>query len=246
MSASVKEGTIDVFFLGQAGFILKTPADELIAIDPYLSDCCERYFGFKRLMPYILGADEVVFDYLVATHAHYDHFDPDSVPILLGNGKTKFIGAKDTEAECRRLGIHNHLTFLSVGDEVTLGSSKLTAIRCDHGAGTPFAIGLLFEISGKKIYIMGDTSYRPDWLDDQQLHGVDLLILPINGAFGNLNASEAVNVIKVLKPKLAVPCHYWNFVQHLGDPYAFITEMEKRCPKIPYLLMRQGEMTILK
>lgn len=246
MSASVKDGTVGVFFLGQAGFVLKTPENELIAIDPYLSDCCERYFGFKRLMPHILGADEVVFDYLVATHAHYDHFDPDSVPTLLGNGKTRFFGAKDTEEECRRLGIRDRLTFLSVGDEAALGSAKLTAVRCDHGPKTPFAIGLLLEIAGKKIYIMGDTAYRPDWLDDERLHGVDLLILPINGAFGNLNATEAVSVIEVLKPKLAVPCHYWNFAQHYGDPYAFLTEMESRCPEIPYLLMRQGEMTVLK
>lgn len=246
MSASVKEGTVGIFFLGQAGFVLKTPAGELIAVDPYLSDCCERYFGFKRLMPHILGADEVVFDYLVATHAHYDHFDPDSVPVLLGNGQTKFVGAKDTAAECERLGIRNHLTFLSAGDKLSLGSVKLTAVHCDHGADTPFAIGLLFEIAGKRIYIMGDTAYRPDWLDDPRLHGVDLLILPINGAFGNLNATEAVSVIGILKPKLAVPCHYWNFAQHFGDPYVFMNEMETRCPEIPYLLMRQGEMTVLK
>lgn len=246
MSAPVSEGAVNVFFLGQAGFVLKTQDGKLIAIDPYLSDCCERYFGFKRLMPHLLGADEVIFDYLVATHAHYDHFDPDSVPTLLGNGKTKFIGAKDTAAECERLGIHDNLTFLSVGDAVDLDSAKLTAVRCDHGADTPFAIGLLFEIAGKRIYIMGDTAYRPDWLDDPKLHSVDLLILPINGAFGNLNASEAVSVIKELKPKLAVPCHYWNFARHYGDPYAFITEMEAKCPEIPYLLMRQGEMTVLK
>ena len=246
MSATVQEGTVGVFFLGQAGFVFKTPAGELIAVDPYLSDCCERYFGFKRLMAHILGADEVVFDYLIATHAHYDHFDPDSVPTLLGNGKTQFIGAKDTAAECERLGIRNNLTFLSVGDEIALNRVKLTAVRCDHGADTPFAIGLLLEIEGKKIYIMGDTAYRPDWLDDGRLHGVDLLILPINGAFGNLNAAEAVSVIEIVKPKLAVPCHYWNFAQHYGDPYRFITEMEARCPKTPYLLMRQGEMTVLE
>ena len=55
-----------------------------------------------------------------------------------------------------------------------------------------------------------------------------------------------MSVIKALKPKLAVPCHYWNFAQHYGDPYAFITGMEANCPEIPYLLMRQGEMTVLK
>ncbi|MBR7097973.1 MAG: MBL fold metallo-hydrolase, partial [Clostridia bacterium] len=118
-------------------------------------------------------------------------------------------------------------------------------IRCDHGADTPHAIGLLFEIAGKRIYMMGDTAYRPDWLDDESIKGVDLLILPINGAFGNLNSSEAAHVVKALAPKLAVPCHYWNFAQHFGSPYDFMTEMEALCPEIPYLLMRQGELKVL-
>ena len=244
-TARVPAGSVGVFFLGQAGFVLKTPSGTLIAVDPYLSDCCERYFGFKRLMPHILGADEVIFDYLVASHAHFDHFDPDSVPTLLGNGKTCFIGAKDTEAECTRLGIHDRTTFLSVGDSVSLGDARLTAIRCDHGPDTPDAIGLLFEAEGKRIYMMGDTAYRPDWLDDEAIKGVDMLILPINGAFGNLNAAEAARVSAALSPKTAVPCHFWNFAEHYGSPYDFMTEMKSVCPEIPYMLMRQGEGVII-
>ena len=246
MGTPIGEGAVGVFFLGQAGFVIKTHEGELIAVDPYLSDCCERYFGFKRLMPHILGADELVFDYLVASHAHFDHFDPDSVPTLLGNGKTQFVGAKDTAAECERLGIKDNLTFLSVGDTAQLGSVKLTAVRCDHGADTPHAIGLLFEVADKRIYMMGDTAYRPDWLSDESIRSVDLLILPINGAFGNLNAAEAAQVIKALEPKLAVPCHYWNFAQHFGSPYDFMCEMEASCPNASYLLMRQGELKVLE
>ena len=244
-TARVPAGNAGVFFLGQAGFVLKTPGGSLIAVDPYLSDCCERYFGFKRLMPHILGADEVIFDYIVASHAHFDHFDPDSVPTLLGNGKTQFIGAKDTEAECKRLGIHERLTFISAGDTVEMGDAALTAVRCDHGADTPDAVGLLFEIEGKRIYMMGDTAYRPDWLDDENIKGVDLLILPINGAFGNLNSEEAAKVVAALAPKMAVPCHYWNFAEHYGSPYEFMENMKKYCPDTPYTLMRQGEGVII-
>lgn len=242
-STAVKNGEVAVFFLGQAGFVLKTASGKLIATDLYLSDCCERYFGFKRLMPHIISADEIIFDYVVASHAHYDHFDPDSIPVLLGNGKTKFIGAIDTKEECERLGIKDNLTFVAVGDKVELeDGATLTAVRCDHGKDTPHAVGLLFEIDGKKIYMMGDTSYRPEWLDDESIKGVDLLILPINGAFGNLNSAEAAKVAGTLNPKLAVPCHYWNFAEHYGSPYEFMSEMKDNCPDVPYTLMRQGEM----
>ena len=242
LHTAIPQGEIGVFFLGQAGFILKTPKGELIAVDPYLSDCCNRYFGFKRLMPYILSPEELTFDYLVASHAHYDHFDPDSVPALMANGKTQFIGALDTEEECVKLGIKERVSFIGVGDKVALGSVTLTAIRCDHGADTPHAIGLLFEIEGKKIYMMGDTAYRPDWLLDSQIQGVDLLILPINGAFGNLNEKQAAQVVSILKPKLAVPCHFWNFAQHFGSPSLFMEEMQNICPDAKYVLLRQGEL----
>ena len=245
LTTTIGEGQVGVFFLGQAGFVLKTAGGKLIAIDPYLSDCCERYFGFKRLMPHILSADTLTFDYVVASHAHYDHFDPDSVPVLLGNGKTEFVGAYDTQEECRRLGIQKRLTFLAVGHEKEMGDAVLKAIRCDHGPDTPHAIGLLFEISGKKIYMMGDTAYRPDWLSDKEIQGVDLLILPINGAYGNLDAQQAAQVVSALKPRLAVPCHYWNFAEHFGSPSDFMADMKALCPEIPYVLMRQGEGMIL-
>ncbi len=241
LNTAIPQGEIGVFFLGQAGFILKTPKGELIAVDPYLSDCCNRYFGFKRLMPYILSPEDLVFDYLVASHAHYDHFDPDSVPGLMANGKTQFIGALDTAVECEKLGIKERVSFISVGDKVSLGSVTLTAIRCDHGEDTPHAVGLLFEIEDKKIYMMGDTAYRPEWLLEPQIQGVDLLILPINGAFGNLNEKQAAQVVSILKPKLAVPCHFWNFAQHFGSPSLFMEEMKNICPDAMYVLLRQGE-----
>lgn len=246
LGTSVPKGQLGVFFLGQAGFIFKLPSGATIALDPYLSDCCERYFGFKRLMAKIMSADDMVFDNLLITHAHYDHFDPDSIPTLMANGITRLYGAKDTQAECDRLNLHDRLTFMAVGDCADLNGAKVTAVRCDHGPDTPDALGFVIEAEEKKIYIMGDTAYRPDWLDDPFIQNPDLLILPINGAFGNLNEETSVKVIAALKPALSVPCHYWNFAQHFGNPGKFIENMQSNCPDQAYMLMRQGEFFLLK
>ena len=132
-SLQVPKGTVGVAFLGQAGFVFKTPENKLVAIDPYLSDCCERYFGFKRLMPYVLDAQDLIFDQLIISHAHYDHFDPDSVPILMSNGQTELIGAKDTKAECERLGIKDRVTYLSCNETALREGVKVTGVPCDHG-----------------------------------------------------------------------------------------------------------------
>ena len=44
-------GTVALFYLGQAGFFLKYADGLTIGIDPYLGDCCEAMFGFKRMIP---------------------------------------------------------------------------------------------------------------------------------------------------------------------------------------------------
>ncbi|MBE5782279.1 MAG: MBL fold metallo-hydrolase [Clostridiales bacterium] len=237
----VPAGAVGVFFLGQAGFIFKTPMGQMAAVDPYLSDCCERYFGFKRLMPHILEAGELTLDQLIISHAHYDHFDPDSVPLLMANGHTELIGAQDTRAECQRLNLEKNVTYLSIGETVIRGEISVKGMPCDHGELAPDALGLLITVGEKKIYLMGDTAYRPDLLENEEIQGVNLLILPINGAFGNLNEEQAARVIHRLQPRMAVPCHYWNFAEHGGNPGLFQEKMREIAPEIPYVLMRQGE-----
>ncbi len=245
LSFDVNKGEVGVFFLGQAGYLFKTSTGKLYAVDPYLSDCCNRHFGFKRLMPFIVGADELPLDKLIISHGHYDHFDEDSVPTLMKNGNTELIGALDVKAECEALNITKNTTFMAIGDEVIRDELKITALPCDHGELAPDALGLLIEIEGKKIYYMGDTAYRPDLLENPLLKDLDLLILPINGAFGNLDENTAVEVIKTLNPKLSVPCHFWNFIQHGSNPIKFAENMAEICPDQNYIMMRQGEGMII-
>ncbi len=240
LTKTVPAGELCVFFLGQAGFLFKTPEGKLIAVDPYLSDCCRRYFGFKRLMPRIVEPNELQLDLLLISHGHYDHFDPDSVPALLSGGAA-LVAAKDVKVECDRLGLNGDITYLACNEQAIRAGVTVTGVPCDHGELAPDALGLLLEIGGKKIYYMGDTAFRPDYLTDERLKGVDLLLLPINGAFGNLNEEQAAQVVRILNPKLAVPCHYWNFAEHGGNPGIFQQKMQEIAPQSKYILMRQGE-----
>ncbi len=242
-STEIKKGELGVFFLGQAGFLFKTDEGKLFAIDPYLSNCCERFFGFKRLMPYLFDAEELKLDHLLISHGHYDHFDPDSVPTLVRNGAT-LIGATDIAVECQKCGVSEFST-ISLGETKDCGYFSVKGVACDHGELAPDALGLLITVGNKKIYYMGDTAFRPDLLENEELHGVDLLLLPINGAFGNLNERQASQVVKTLSPALAVPCHYWNFAEHGGTPILFQQAMSEVAPEHKYILMRQGEVLVI-
>ncbi len=239
---AVPKDGVGVFWAGQAGFIIKTPEGKLIGIDLYLSNCCERYFGFKRVLPYILQPYDVEFDYIVSTHAHYDHFDVDAVPMLMSD-KTQLIAAYDVKAECEKLNINEKVTYIKVGDEVSAAGVTIKAVPCDHGADTPDAIGLLITANGYKIYIAGDTCYRGDNFANPELSGVDLFIPPINGAFGNMDSKDAAKAAGDVNAKLTVPCHFWNFCEHYGNPGEFIDEMKKSGQN--YYIMRPGEGMVL-
>jgi len=121
------------------------------------------------------------------------------------------------------------------------GSFEVTAVPCDHGADTPYAVGLLIKNAGHTAYIMGDTCLREDYLENSLFKELDLLILPINGAFGNLNEAQAAQVCGILKPKLAIPCHFGNFAEHGGNPGKYAEIMKKDFPSLSYRIMRVGE-----
>ncbi len=237
-----KEG-VKLLFTGQAGYILVSPNGAVMGIDLYLSDCVMRYDGFKRLCPKVVSASELKLDWLIATHAHYDHFDPDSVPVLLDNGKTVLLASQRCKEECEQLGVISDRTrFFSAGQTVQCDDITVHFIDCDHGKAAPDAVGVIIECGGKRLCVTGDTCLRLDRVEQYMQYGkIDVLFTPINGAFGNMDHVDAVALANALCPDLVIPYHYWMFAQHHGDPGAFEDEMKRVCPQIPYRFICPGE-----
>ena len=52
---------------------------------------------------------------------------------------------------------------------------------------------------------------------------------------------EGAKTAGIIRAGLTIPCHYWNFAEHGGDPAAFAERMKTQYPDLPYLLMRPGE-----
>ena len=101
-----------LFWMGQAGFIIKSAEGKLLGIDLYLSECVEPvegHVGYHRLMPQIVNPSELELDVVIATHFHRDHFDIDAMPQLMANGKTKLFCAYD----CQEM--WNNLELIKVG-----------------------------------------------------------------------------------------------------------------------------------
>ncbi len=232
-----------LFSVGQAGFIIKSVSGQLLAIDLYLSNCVERAEknqGFKRLLPQILDPSDISFDAIVCTHPHFDHFDIDAVPEILSKGGKLFCSL-----ECGRLidqlqldYFETNISYVKPGDIREIGDFRLIFVSCDHGEGAPDAVGVVVEVDGKRIFEAGDTCLRLDRIGE--IPGpLDALIAPINGAYGNLNEEECVELAKALQAKVTIPCHYGMFASHHGDVGRFFDLMKKT--DLDCLVMQQGE-----
>lgn len=242
-----EQGT-SIFSVGQAGFIVKSNSGQLLAIDLYLSNCVERVEnnkGYKRLLPQILYASELTIDVVICTHPHMDHFDIDAVPEMLSKG-SKLLCSVECEKLVKQLQMeyyNNRIVYVKPGDKETVGDFNITFVNCDHGAGAPDAVGVVIQVDNRIIYETGDTCLRLDRVSE--IPGpLDVLIAPINGAYGNLNEAECVVLAQNLNPEVTIPCHYGMFASHHGDVGKFYELMTET--NMPVLLMRQGECLKLR
>ena len=240
--------TTKLIYLNQAGFLLQSIAGTTIGVDLYLTDCVERFDGFKRLSPQVFRPHELDLDFVIATHWHLDHFDIDAMPILMSNRRTRLICAEDCKEHVRDLHLdEDRVTYINEGDTVQCKDITVHAVFCDHGTGAPLAVGLVIEADGYKIYIAGDTCLRLDKAEEIASYGpFDVMIAPINGAYGNLSEIQNVELCAYHRPKLSIPCHFWTFAEHHGDPGVWMDEMKKRLPGQLYRIMAPGEQIVLQ
>lgn len=239
-------GVTRLFSVGQAGFIIKSKTGRLLGIDLYLSDCVERVEGskgFKRLLPKILNPNELVFDVIIATHSHKDHFDDDSIPFFLSQSKTKLFSSEGCKKDVKKLKISSeNIVYVHPGDEYEISGFELSFIKCDHGVASPDAVGVVIRVDRKTVLFIGDTCLRLDWIDLYSIYApIDVLIAPINGMNGNTNSKECALLANMLNPKIVIPCHYGMFASHMGSPGEFYDIMTTCYPKNRFVIMCQGE-----
>lgn len=239
-------GKTHIFSTGQAGYIIKSASGQLLGIDLYLSDCVERVegnVGFKRLLPRILNPYELTFDVVIATHPHRDHFDIDSIPELMSGDKVHLFASVGCRELIRRIEMsEKNVAYVQPGDSSRIGDFHIYFINCDHGKGAADAVGVIITVDGKNIVEVGDTCLRLDRVDEYKSQGdIDVLIAPINGAYGNLNENECARLADKVEANITIPCHYGMFASHGGDPGRFYQIMTEEYPENRFLLMAQGE-----
>jgi L-ascorbate 6-phosphate lactonase len=217
-SYSVPRGSVALAWLGQAGFLLKSPGGTIVALDPYLSNSCKPLgkaagFNMDRQFPAPLQPEELLgFDALVFTHSHQDHVDPETVqPYLRAGGQGPFIAPHEASDLLLRLGAKKEsisLTWPNHTHQIGDFTFKAT-FAIPFGADDLNHVGYLVEVrGGPKIYFTGDTDYN-DILSIQMASvKPDILVTVINPAFRNLSPVEAARLAKAIQPRWVIPTHH--------------------------------------
>lgn len=171
-----------------------------------------------------VSADSVAADYVLVSHGHFDHIE-DAVAIAKRTGATVIAnfeiiswlqGQGVPEAQC-------HPQHLGGGFNYDFGRVKLTVAH--HGSGLPDGsyggnpAGFLISAKGKNIYLACDTAL----FSDMKLYGsagIDLFVAPIGDNF-TMGPDDALEAVKLVQPRLVVPCHYNTWPPIAQDAHAW-------------------------
>jgi L-ascorbate 6-phosphate lactonase len=247
----VPDNSIALWWLGQAGFIVKSPGGRIVAIDPYLSNSCkavgERYgFDMDRLVPPPMApADLVGIDAYAMTHSHQDHLDPDTlVPYRAAGGTGPFVAPPETVEKLHAMGIPSAQTVMIWPNKTfTIGDLALRATFAIPLGGDDLThVGYLARVQdGPSVYFTGDTGYHDVLASSVAEHKPDVMVTVINGTFRNLGPAEAATLARQIDAEVVIPCHYDLFRANLQHPHLLQTNLGLLGLADRYRLIAHGE-----
>lgn len=232
----VPAGSMTVWWLGQSGFIVKSPGGKLAAIDPYLSNSCKAIgdaagFNMDRMVPAPLPPAELVgIDAYAITHTHGDHLDPETLnPYRAAGGAGPFVAPPETIEKLQAMGIPASQTaMLWPNKTFSTGDLALRATFAIPFAGDDLThVGYLVSVAGgPKLYITGDTAYHEILAISVGEHKPDMFAAVINPAFRNMGPAEAARLAQQVGAKVVFPCHYDLFPDNSLPPQLLHTNLK--------------------
>ena len=245
-------GQVALSWLGQAGFILRTPETTAL-LDPFLSPWDGRLYETSLPPGAATGIDVVL-----CTHEHIDHFDAESAPaIAAASPQAVFVVPSPIADMVTEAGIApDRVIGVQPGGSVDAGGLAVQAVPAKHGitmedaygfgeelsGGLIRFLGYVIEAGGVRLYHAGDTILYDGMETQLRDLRIDVGLLPINGRdaerearglVGNLDEGEAAGLADAAGFDLLIPMHYDLFAGNRGYPARLLESVDRDHPGVP-------------
>jgi len=236
---SLTQDQASLWFLGQAGYIARA-GDRTLAIDPYLTDSVAKTAPeYSRIVPVPIAPEDLDVDVFIVTHDHLDHLDPETIARYDHKDTTTFVAPRLAAKKLARLGIREScIVKIDSGETCDVRGLNVTgvyAIPTDAAVIDTTGYKITFA-NGRSFYHSSDTSYSE--VLKAAVPNAEVLLVCINGKWGNLSIAEAAIVAASVQPRFALPNHYYLMALNSADPEEFVARMEKEHPEIPVRITR--------
>ena len=256
---------VALFYLGQEGFLFKY-REHYYLIDPYLSDyvdknCCTEFVKWTRNYAPPIHPELLDFvDYVLCTHDHYDHADPETLhAISRYNTKAKFIVPEPIKNTFLSYGISsNRIIGAIAGEKLSLGNCEVLPVPAAHEELHPDEQGNYKELGYKltfgqlSVFHAGDCCIYEGL--SHYIKNTDVLMVPINGRsyyklqnniIGNMTAEEAILLAREIQTRLLIPMHYDLYDINGLNPAQFVDCLYQTNPKQAFHIFSVGEEYII-
>jgi L-ascorbate metabolism protein UlaG (beta-lactamase superfamily) len=255
-----RPGSIAVWWLGQSGFLIKSPKGLLI-IDPYLSESLTGKYAntdkphIRMTAAPLRGEDLRSVDVFLASHKHSDHLDPGTAPAILASSPgARLVVPRSLLGHAVGLGIDaTRIEGINAGDTLDIAGFRVRAVPSAHEGldtdekGYHLYLGFVVESEGLRLYHSGDGLAYGGLVEALGPGPFDVMFLPINGRDprrgvpGNMSSGEAVDLAGRVRPRFLVPHHYDMFTFNTAPVSEFEAEARRLPDGVVAKVLRCGE-----